>query len=220
MSTKKKKSKSKAKVDKKDKKAKKKAKKTQDLVKLDTYIPEGEGGFAAMDDLNEVFDPFPGETAADKSIMANPMAIRNDVPGVKTITIVAETATYYKAGELTVPTGRRKLECGRAAAQAGHAVSKLKASYLECNSLLPSFMYDHPITNIVLKARDSEELKHVMLLANEKNLHVVEFWDEGVQTYGTKGDVLTAIAIGPVESPVDLVGVSDYLPLWTCGCSH
>lgn len=218
MSTKKKKTKSKAKVTKKTKKTKKKTKPASVVATsmLDgNYLPEDMIGIP-----DECFDQFPRETLADKSIMASPASIENDVLGVKTITIVAETATYYKRGEFSESTGKYKLECGRAAAQAGHAVSKLKASYLECCGLLPSFMIDHPITNIVLKARDSEELKHILKLADAKNLHCVEFWDEGEKTYGTKGDVLTAIAIGPVESSIDVSGVSDYLPLWHCNCSH
>jgi hypothetical protein len=72
---------------------------------------------------------------------------------------------------------------------------------------------DRPITSIILKARDSEELKHIFDLAQERSIHAVKFHDDG-PIYKNDGlPVLTAISIGPV-TPGMVYGITDYLPLW------
>lgn len=209
------------------KKAKKKAKKSlkakhkTPTTDLTIFTGEGKGKKFALPKCVEPFEElFYDDQPVGLFVMAKPESIKTDSSKVKTVTIVAETVTYYKSEDIQHSTGKYKLECGRAAAQAGHAVSKLKASYAAINSLDHMFIVDHPITNIVLKARDTEELRHILRLADEKHLHCTEFWDDGVKTYGTNGGVLTAIALGPIEDPENLIGVSDYLPLWTCNCQH
>jgi peptidyl-tRNA hydrolase len=133
----------------------------------------------------------------------------------KMIVVVSETVNEY---ESTI-----KLDCGRAAAQACHAVSKLKLSYVEqlvdkgYDPIRAIQLVKEPITTIVLKARDTNELHHIMDMTSSRNLHMVDFYDDNVLLYKGTHKVLTAIAIGPVESWW-MDGLTDYLPLWKCGC--
>lgn len=135
----------------------------------------------------------------------------------RTITVVAEYVDARDKDGKIVPY---KMEAGRMAAQVGHAVSKLKLGYamwLTQGDIEKAYdavreLWDTPITNIVLKARDSNELNHIATLCEAKSLHKVEFRDDS-PAYGHKERVLTAIAIGPV-TPSQVYGITDYLPLW------
>lgn len=133
----------------------------------------------------------------------------------KTVTIIADTVSWFD-GE---SEHMRTMETGRAMAQAGHAISDLKLSYIlefkypnkeELEEAVRD-MCNVSITSIILKARDRKELDHVYDLCVENDLHVIEFWDED-KVYGNN-KVLTAISIGPVYSS-KLRGITDYLPLW------
>lgn len=135
---------------------------------------------------------------------------------VRTVTVVAETVTFFKQGDLVKPTGIHKMECGRIAAQVGHVISRLKAQYAMDYNLPISFIGGTPITNIVLKARDNNELDHIMHIADQRDILCVRFYDDNKALFGDY-KVLTAIALGPVES-YHLEGITDYLPLYKCAC--
>lgn len=150
-------------------------------------------------------------------------------PGLKIVVAVAEIPSWFflDSQYQNVKHGGKKLECGRAAAQACHAVSKLKLSWASrllysghgapIDNNIINRLEKEPITTIIVKARDSEELLHIANLAYGKNLHVAEFRDENKQFYGTEIQPLTAVAIGPyAENEFD--GITDYLPLWKCAC--
>ena len=133
----------------------------------------------------------------------------------KTITIVAKTATW---GELDGTVRHRQQEDGRLGAQVGHAVSKLKLSYLMHHKLedqpeVANWLMNNGVTSIVLEARDSEELRHIARLLVKNNVHFAWFHDTNKPVYGTNLEVLTAVSIGPVfDWMVD--GITDYLYLW------
>ncbi len=135
----------------------------------------------------------------------------------RTITVVAETVTWWDKER---KRKYYKMESGRMAAQVGHAISKLKMSYVILNSNKDTKALDvakvlerTPITSIILKARDSEELGHIISLCEEKLIHAVEFWDDNPDIYGQGIQVRTAVSIGPIH-PAYLAGITDYLPLW------
>lgn len=159
------------------------------------------------------------------------------LPDTRIVVAVAETATWNKYESISVQSNlslttnrvpmRYKIPCGMAAAQAAHAVSKLKMLYI--NNLGRELfeqdgwanhidgMIQQGITTIVVKARDSEELEHIRHLAREQNLLNVAFYDTNDEKYSYNAKVLTAVAIGPI-SKAFLRGITDYLPLWQCGC--
>lgn len=137
-------------------------------------------------------------------------------PELRTVTVVAETVEWYNKGKKKF----HKMEAGRMAAQVGHAVSKLKLSYLLSHySEQRSFytfaetLMSTPVTSIVLKARDENELLHIYELCINKGLPIVCFHDSNEYVYGEHITVMTAVSIGLVEA-VDLIGITDYLPLW------
>lgn len=127
---------------------------------------------------------------------------------------------------LTIP-GRQKmkLECGRAAAQVGHAASGVKLTYAysvgstirtpeEIVSLVNDLILE-PVTTIALRARDEKELIHVHRLITAAKYNNFVFRDTNDELYGKGVTVLTAVAYGPVM-PACSVGISDYLPKWDC----
>lgn len=96
---------------------------------------------------------------------------------------------------------------GRQIAQACHVVSKLRWNNPP-NPLKHEF---EPITTIVLQARDSKELAHVLGLAMDRCLEWAVFNDENLLAYGPYFPI-TALAV--LANPADIADVLDYLPLW------
>lgn len=133
---------------------------------------------------------------------------------IRTVTVVAEFASW-KATIFNNIVGRKThyMEPGRIAAQVGHSVSKLKLAYALIHPGRLERLIITPITSIVLGARDSEELEHIMYLCEVSGLLASKFYDENEDLYGTGIKVLTAISIGPIKQQ-HLVGITDYLPLW------
>ena len=71
-----------------------------------------------------------------------------------------------------------------------------------------------PITTIVLSARNSFELYHILGLLNLAKIPTYPFYDTQQPDYGDpEYRVTTAIATEPVYSE-DVIGILDYLPLW------
>lgn len=107
---------------------------------------------------------------------------------------------------------------GRQAAQACHAVTKLRfagtpLALTEINHDAGTIEYRReftPITTIILQARDSAELGHVFYLLFRKKLNPVMFSDNNSE-YGP-GSWPTAIAV--FATPKQVKGALDYLPLW------
>lgn len=134
-----------------------------------------------------------------------------------TYTVVCETATWKERG--SNKTGSYKMEAGRKAAQVGHAVSKLKLTYLMQHMTempieqIAAQMCCFPITSIVLQARDSEELEHIFRLALMKELPAVSFTDDNDAIYGKFNNPMTAVSIGPIFKH-ETKDIIDYLPLW------
>lgn len=112
---------------------------------------------------------------------------------------------------------------GRIAAQVGHVVSKMRLKLLK-DSLVG--LTDHgvqkqieradfmPYTTIILGARDSAEMYHIVNLLEKEGVPHSTFFDFNEKVYSTPEAVLTAIATVPVH-PTRLTGITDYLPLWT-----
>ena len=113
---------------------------------------------------------------------------------------------------------------GRLIAQAAHVVSKLRV-HMVIDSLLQllvqpkrkhiiefvrAFTFE-PITTIILSARDSFELCHVLNLLLDAGIDTKTFFDTNPE-YGDE-EVMTAIATEPV-TPEEVIGLTDYLPLW------
>lgn len=148
---------------------------------------------------------------------------------IKIVVVVAENPTYFARDAAGIAQLRSvKLECGRAAAQAAHAVSKLKLSYIaeHCQGGQTDQAYGlvlkvmaKKVTTITVKARDTAELQHIEHLLEIKKMHSAKFYDENPQFYGDVigGEVLTAIAIGPYKTE-EFYGITNYLPLWKCKC--
>lgn len=167
-------------------------------------------------DLSTTNDPLPINDPIPMSVHPNNLYGLRDT--MRIVVVVAETLTYEKDG---VPY-RYKMETGRQMAQACHAVSGLKLDYISAHSAgddskakgIVNWLSLNPITTIVLKARDSEEIQHILYLAEEKNLLHFSFADENKEVYGTDQRILSAIAIGPLSSSLQFSGITDYLPLW------
>lgn len=71
-----------------------------------------------------------------------------------------------------------------------------------------------PVTTIVLGARDSFELYHVLHLLRKAKIQTHGFYDCQQKDYGSlETTVLTAVATEPVK-PDKVKGILDYLPLW------
>ena len=116
---------------------------------------------------------------------------------------------------------------GRMAAQAAHAVSMVRVAmveqelraafqrmgkYKDVKTFLLSKVHFQPITTIILEARDSFELAHVLGLLHRERISVEQFEDFNPEAYGTQKSVRTAIATWPVK-PREVAGILDYLPL-------
>jgi hypothetical protein len=127
---------------------------------------------------------------------------------------------------VTTPETKTTLQpAGRIMAQQGHVVSRVrdimfkKALVKNWDKLKKDSVvfdtYCDPITTINLSVRDSFELHHVFQLLDHAGILVHEFKDFNQPDYGSAElEVRTAIATEPV-SPEMVVGILDYLPLWT-----
>lgn len=117
---------------------------------------------------------------------------------------------------------------GRAAAQAGHAYAlartkmfeKYVSKVLKYNKialLTPTSFAElnKPITQIILGARDSFELRHVGSLLDSAFIPNHVFVDSDQVDYGNaQVQVATALSTEPVSKD-EIAGILDYLPLWT-----
>jgi hypothetical protein len=97
-----------------------------------------------------------------------------------------------------------KISCGRAAAQAAHAVAKMQAATKKDVS---------NITTIILGCRDSAELDHVNEVLFSKAIERYFYLDEDILFYGTEASVYTALCTVPIEFGYNPL---QYLPLWSC----
>lgn len=143
--------------------------------------------------------------------------------------VVAQTVQVPLIPQVLEQTKSISQPPGRLAAQVGHAVSilreemfkkqlltrikkgKKKYSVTLKKELSKEFK---PITTIVLGARDSFELNHVLNLLLIVGIETHPFYDTDQPDYGNPDlKVMTAIATEPVTKE-DVIGILDYLPLW------
>lgn len=135
-------------------------------------------------------------------------------PDVRTVTVVARNVEAFDKNGLAT---KFTMSTGRMAAQAGHAVSKLKLSYILNQEAgtdtiwLLQQLFRNAITNIILEARDEKELMHIVNLCDESGMHLVKYRDSSPD-YGRGYAPLTAISIGPISRSW-MEGITDYLPL-------
>jgi hypothetical protein len=163
-----------------------------------------------------VFHPIKYEEIAENILLNNKSVIGPGSP--------------FKVPKFTEETRIIRQVPGRMAAQAAHAVSKVRHFMLRSEVLRAErvaskskskerwfksdMLFFHPITTIILSCRDSFELHHVKQLFNKyvaANYEV--FKDTNPEVYG-EGEVITALATHPV-APGEVAGILDYLPLWT-----
>jgi len=102
---------------------------------------------------------------------------------------------------------------GRQIAQACHVAAKLRHE-----SGLTTLPHGHlalplyqEITTIVLQARDSREVGHILSLAIKKKLDWSTFADENKEVYGDIRPI-TGLAVYATKKQIE--GILDYLPLW------
>lgn len=148
-------------------------------------------------------------------------------PLTEMVVLRAATKTKHTKLQYTEDTISVVQPAGRLIAQAAHVVSKMRMAMMadmlykvakagKKNPLTweetTAFV---PITTIILAARDSFELNHVLDLLAHANVNVHVFHDFNQPDYGdVNRQVMTAIATEPVE-PEEVVGILDYLPLWS-----
>lgn len=145
--------------------------------------------------------------------------------GVEDYSFVFQGRTMLRTALARIEETRTIVQVpGRLAAQAAHVVSKMRCTQLahEVEAALLSKNRKRvigvspfqPITTIILGARDSFELQHVYgLLRDVGGILTYKFNDTNPAVYG-EGEVTTAIATVPVYK-AEVVGILDYLPLWT-----
>ena len=138
---------------------------------------------------------------------------KNEVrPEKRIYAVVAETVYCYDKGDVTqIP--------GRLAAQAVHAVSRMKMHQIVgLSTKLQQARAKEAITTIILAVRDSNELRHVQRLLEKANIEHYTFEDTNIPVYGedcgSAREVTTALATIPVV-PEEVEDILDYLPLWT-----
>jgi hypothetical protein len=144
-------------------------------------------------------------------------------------TVIGPEQTFYTL-KPTEDTRRIHQVPGRMAAQAAHAVSKVRhfmirdevlradriARKLKSNEhwFKSDMLFFFPITTIILSCRDSYELNHIKnLLYYKTDVLFKTFKDTNPEVYGA-GEVMTALATMPTM-PEQVNGILDYLPLWT-----
>lgn len=121
---------------------------------------------------------------------------------------------------------------GRMAAQAAHAVGKVRhfmirdealrvarANKTQPEPVLVGMLFFFPITTIILSCRDNYELHHIKnLLRYKTDVLFQTFEDTNPEVYGA-GEVLTALATMPA-TPEQVMGILDYLPLAFSKCEE
>lgn len=112
------------------------------------------------------------------------------------------------------PTKEFQMPCGMAAAQAAHAVSKLRLAHVKNHKNGLAEM-EKPITTIVLQVRDQKEATHIRNLAELKKIPFEIFCDTNDAIYGNGKLIETATAFGPITKE-EAALVLDYQPLWDC----
>jgi hypothetical protein len=144
-------------------------------------------------------------------------------------TVIGPRQSFYTL-KPTEDTRRIHQVPGRIAAQAAHAVSKVRhymirdevfradrvARKLKSSEhwFKSDMLFFFPITTIILSCRDSYELNHIKnLLYYKTDVLFKTFKDTNPEVYGA-GEVLTALATMPT-TPEQVMGILDYLPLWT-----
>jgi peptidyl-tRNA hydrolase len=107
---------------------------------------------------------------------------------------------------------------GRMAAQAVHAVSRMKMHRLldaktrGATTKKLRQIANEGITTIVLACRDTRELRHIAFLLSKARIKHHWFEDVNPEVYGS-GAWQTALATGPVHRGT-VEGILDYLPLF------
>lgn len=127
--------------------------------------------------------------------------------------VVAET--------VDTPNGVVVQPCGRAMAQACHAVSTMEVQRRidwrhETGSTEHLMEPLQERTTIILAARDSKELAHVDFLLMKNGIRRFSFSDVNDAVYGENLRVMTAVCTIPVSSG-EVYSILDYLPLWSHG---
>jgi hypothetical protein len=119
--------------------------------------------------------------------------------GEKRLYVVVAGSVDTNKGKIIQPPGRQ-------IAQACHAVEYYR--YEASKSARPYEI----MTKIILQARDSSELDHVLYLLRKKKIETFLFHDDNPE-YGV-GIYPTAFCTEPVYKD-QVVGILDYLPLWS-----
>jgi peptidyl-tRNA hydrolase len=132
--------------------------------------------------------------------------------------VVAETVQTSEMGTVIQTPGRM-------AAQACHAVSRMKMHRMITETpkvakkqsltheIAMRYVANEEITTIILSCRDSRELHHIHRLLSNARIEHYDFEDINPPVYGA-GRVRTALATVPLY-PERLEDITDYLPLWT-----
>lgn len=103
---------------------------------------------------------------------------------------------------------------GRQAAQACHAVGLFRYRQGHFWKLGEQGEPYQDITTIILQARDSAEMNHVMALLSKKKIMYHHFCDSNPE-YGNARPI-TALCTEPIYKD-QIVNIADYLPLWSPG---
>lgn len=127
-------------------------------------------------------------------------------------TVVAETVDTFNGPIVQIP--------GRIAAQAVHAVSRMKMHRMISETKRQNLtseawkkIAEESITTIILACRDNRELAHIEGLLSKGRIEHYKFFDVNEDVYG-EGRICTALATIPIL-PERTEGILDYLPLWT-----
>jgi hypothetical protein len=135
--------------------------------------------------------------------------------------IVPETIQVYIPTTSTKRLVFRDIvqSCGRNSAQVGHVVSKMRVLMDRREKPNPDNALVDSYTTIVLGARDTKELKHIVHLLSNNSISHYTFFDHNTHVYGTVEPQLTAICTEPIEQ-IQVIGILDYLPLWEHSKDH
>jgi hypothetical protein len=118
---------------------------------------------------------------------------------------------FENTRDIVQPAGRQAQQVGHVARMVQHHLMLEQIAQLRGKKINASTVPYHAITGITKACRDSFELIHVGNLLKQAGIRFFEFHDDQEDLYE---DVVTALATVPV-SPFAVVGLLDYLPLWT-----
>jgi hypothetical protein len=118
---------------------------------------------------------------------------------------------YENTTDTVQSAGRQAQQVGHVARMVQHHLMLLQIAALRGKKINAHTVPYHAITGITKACRDSFELLHVKALLEAANVRYFEFRDSQEDEYE---DVVTALATEPV-TPFAIVGILDYLPLWT-----